>query len=180
MSKIQGIYKWPNSSFPFRLYLDTPAVRIFILHNLTHNYDWLSLVKNKIKPTDFFYITIAWYFSKHLAKTADEMFTALGLKKDQFYIMYNDIDEQVNGDQFGFRGDIINHNTWLDENKYTILGDIKKVYDAVYIARRSDSKRHFLSSGISNLALVAGGMNHKNKICSIPECNNDSTKHLDM
>ena len=173
-------YTWPNSSLPFRLYLDHPNCRVFILHNLTHNYDWLEQVKDKIKPTDFFYVTLAWYFSKHLATHASDMFNELNLNKDQFYIMYNDLDEQVNGNRFGFNGDIINHNAWLDENKYTINLSVEKIYDAVYIARRSTMKRHYLANRIENLALVAGGINHKNKICDIPECKNDPGKFLDV
>ena len=93
-----NFYTWPNSSFPFRLYIDNLKCRVFIIHNLTHNYNWLDQVKDKIKPTDFFYVTLAWHFSDALAKTANEMFNILNLNKDQFYIMYNDIDEHTNGD----------------------------------------------------------------------------------
>lgn len=177
---MSNFYTWPNPSFPFRFYLDSPECRVFIIHNITHNYEWLKQIKDKIKPTDFFYVTLAWYLSKHLAKAGNDMFNRLGLNKDQFYIMYNDLDEQVNGSKFGFNGHIINHNAWLDENKYIIKPNIEKIYDAVYVARRSEMKRHYLASRIENLALVAGGINHKNKICNIPSSRNDSTKKLDI
>ncbi|MAF24668.1 hypothetical protein CL634_03725 [bacterium] len=172
-------YTWPNPAFPFRLYFNDPKCRIFIIHNLTHNYDWLRAAKDSIRSTDFFYVTLAWHFSDHLAKTGSIMFKELGLDINQFHIMYNDLDEEIAGAQYGFRGEIINHNTWLDENIYKIRPEIEKIYDAIYIARRSEMKRHFLAADIENLALVAGGANHQNKICNIPTSKNDAALSLD-
>tara|TARA_B000000557_G_C20811167_1_gene460189 strand:+ start:955 stop:1911 length:957 start_codon:yes stop_codon:yes gene_type:complete len=176
---MSNFYTWPGTAFPFRLYVNTPACRIFIIHNLTHNYDWLKEVKEKIKPTDFFFVTIAWYLDEHLLKQANEMFKELNLNPAQFFIMYNDIEEQINGFNHGLDGEIINHNAWLDENIFYIEEGVEKTYDALYIARRSEMKRHHLCESIENLALVAGGANHKNKICEIPECKNNPSEILD-
>ncbi len=171
-------YTWPNPAFPFRLYFNGPNCRVFLIHNLSHNYEWLKQVKDKIKPSDYFFVTLAWALDPHLASQAIKMFNELELNLSQFFVMYNDLEEKINGTRAGLRGDIINHNAFLDENLFYIEKLTKK-YDALYIARRSEIKRHYLASRLDNLALVAGGQNHKNKICPIPPSVNDPSEPLD-
>lgn len=176
---MSNFYTWPAPAFPFRLYFDDPKCRVFIIHNLSHNYDWLREVRDKIKSTDYFFVTLAWYLDDHLANHGIEMINELQLDPSRFFVMYNDLDEKINGSRVGLVGDIINHNAFLDENAFYIESGLEKKYDAVYIARRSEMKRHYLAKSIESLALVAGGINHKNKTCDIPKAKNDPSKKLD-
>jgi len=64
-------------------------------------------------------------------------------------------------------GDVINHNAWLDENLIMKPLALQKRYRAVYVARRSAFKRHFLASKVKGLALVAGN-NHGNAMADVP------------
>lgn len=172
-------YTWPNPALPFRLYFNNSKCRIFIIHNITHNYEWLKEVRNYVKPTDFFFVTLAWYFDKYLASQVSTMFSELNLNQSQFYVMYNELDEMMYGRNCGMRGDIVNHNAFLDEGLYYIEPDTEKLYNAVYIARRTEFKRHHLANNIDNLALVAGGCNHAHSLCGIPPCLNDPHEQLD-
>lgn len=175
---MSNFYTWPAPAFPFRLYFDDPKCRVFIIHNLSHNYNWLKEVKDKIKPTDFFFVNSGWYLDDYLANQGIEMMNMLGLKPSQFFIMYNDLDEKINGSRVGLFGDIINQGAWVDEGTFYIEEGLEKKYDALYIARRSKMKRHYLAKSIENLALVAGGENWKNKITDIPQPKNDPSKRL--
>jgi glycosyltransferase involved in cell wall biosynthesis len=150
-------YTWPNEAFPFRLYFDHPKCRIFILENIQHNWEWFKEYHQDFKPTDYFFICSGWYLSENSAKTADKIFNLLQMNKQQFFIMYNDQKEKENFEQYGFIGDIINNNCWLDENLVMkVKPNIKKIYDAIYVARLDTFKRHYLASKVDNLALVAG------------------------
>lgn len=173
MSKL---YTWPNPTFPFRFYLNHSKCRIFWIENLSHNYDWLKKVKDDIKDTDFFLVHVGWHFSDYLAKLGKSVIEELGLNIDNFFIMYNSEDEMDTGSRYGFTGSIINQGGFLDENMFSII-NCDKIYDALYIARPSAWKRHYLADKIKNLALVCGGGNHGNDECKVPKCKNDSTKH---
>ena len=135
-----------------------------------HNWDWLSKVSNHITDRDFFYVYCGWYHDEYFAKTYERILDKLGLNKSQFYIMYNSVKEKNIFEEYGFMGEVINHNCWLDWNQsMQIKSGIAKVYDAIYVGRRSAFKRHMLAKNVSNLAIIAGN-NHGNNISEIPEC----------
>ena len=152
-------YVWPNPAFPFSVFYSDRKVRIFIIENLGHNYEWLKKIKNKIKKTDYFFVILGCYYHNQLVVEAEKMIDALGLKKEQFRIMYNDDRDKALFEPYHFLGDVINHNCWLDENSVMMPLNLEKKYDAIYVARLIALKRHHLASDIGNLALVAG-LNH--------------------
>lgn len=171
-------YRWPNSSFPFRLYFDHPKLRVFIIENIMHNWDWLSKVANHITERDFFYVYCGWYHDEYFAETYSRILLELGLSKRQFYIMFNSVDEMNIFKKYGFYGELINHNCWLDWNQsMKIMSGTKKVFDAIYVGRRSAFKRHMLAKKVSNLAIIAGN-NHGNNISEIPNCKFNNEKPL--
>ena len=171
-------YTWPNPAFPFRLYYDKHNIRVFIIENLFHNYKWLKQVVPKIKPTDYFFVYVGWNISKYIAETNRRVLDDLGLDSKQFFFMFNDYNEMSISSDYGLHGDVINQNAWLDENQLQIQ-DVEKEYDAVYIARPSAFKRHYLASSVPKLALVAGGNNHGQLDIELPQCVNDPTERLD-
>lgn len=157
-------YTWPNPAFPFREYYTGDNCRVFIIENIQHNWNWLSKYHKKIRKTDVFFVYCGWYHNKYFADQAEEIFTELGLIKENFFIMYNSPKEMENFQKYGFKGDVINHNAWLDENLVMqVKPEINKKFDALYIARLSEFKRHYLAAKVPNLALVAG-INHGNPI----------------
>tara|TARA_R100000008_G_scaffold57890_1_gene35837 strand:- start:321 stop:1295 length:975 start_codon:yes stop_codon:yes gene_type:complete len=168
-------YTWP-SAFPFRLYLNRPECRIFIIETISHNYNWFKEINDKIKETDYFFVIMGWNFNDTLATAGKKMIEELRLDINNFFLMHNSLDEMARALEYGFRGDFINHNAWLDEDKFKIL-DCPKKYDALYVARRIAVKRHYLASGIKNLALAAGGWVNKNEKVELPICKNDPNKY---
>ena len=175
--KEESIYTWPNPHFPFLCLLDSKEARVFFISNLTHNYKWMKYYAKNFKPTDIFFVSCGWNFSKHLAQQADVMFNALGLNKDQFIILYNSARELANGSNFGFLGEIINNNCWLEENNFSIH-ELPKKYDAFYVARAVKFKRHCLAAKIKRLALAAGDKLYGSEAAELPTCMNDPYKFL--
>lgn len=150
-------YVWPNPAFPFRVYFNSDNIRIFIIENLQHNYEWLSMYKSKIKENDYFFVILGSHWSEFLAKNASDMFEYLSLNRNQFYVFFNDERDQSLMRRYGFYGDILNQNAWLDyDNGMNIMSGVDKIYDSIYVGRLIKVKRHFLASNVSNLALVTG------------------------
>jgi glycosyltransferase involved in cell wall biosynthesis len=161
-------YVWPNPAFPFRVYYEGPNCRIFIIENIQHNWNWLLEWHEHIRETDYFFVYCGWYFDDHFATISDKIFEVLNLRKDNFFFMFNSNHEMDNFTQYGFKGDVINHNAWIDENQVMkSLPNTPKIYDAVYVARRSAFKRHMLAESIQKLALIAGN-NHGKDISDVP------------
>jgi hypothetical protein len=148
-------YTWPNPAFHFRLYFNHENCRIFIIENIAHNWEWLSAYRDRIRPTDYFFVQLGWYFDDWLADESSRAVEAIGLSKSQFKIMYADYASKQIFEELGFSGRIVNHNCFLDYDKFKII-DTPKIYDAIYTARFSPFKRHSLCHQVDNLALVAG------------------------
>jgi glycosyltransferase involved in cell wall biosynthesis len=149
-------YVWPNSEFPFRIYYADEKCRIFIIENLQHNYLWLKKYRNKIKKNDHFLVLVGCHYHEWLVDEAVKMFASLSLSKEYFHILFNDEREKKIFSSFGFSGELVNQNAFLDENLVMRIIDIPKKYDAIYVARLIELKRHNLCSELGNLALVSG------------------------
>jgi glycosyltransferase involved in cell wall biosynthesis len=149
-------YVWPNKSFPFRLYFDDEKARIFIIENLQHNFDWLKKFSPKFRRNDHFFVVLGWHYRRSLVEEASKMFEALDLNKDNFHILFNDPSEEGLFKAYGFAGETVNHNAFLDETLVMRPLSVDKKYDAIYVARLVEWKRHSLAAEVGNLALVAG------------------------
>lgn len=160
-------YKWPNPAFPFRLYWASTHCRVFIIENISHNWKWLSKFSDRILATDIFFVYCGWNHSDWLSVEAKRTVDSLSLNRDQFFFLFNSMLEKKALERLGFVGELINHNAWLDENLMMRPLGLPKIYDAIYVGRRSTFKRHMLADQVSNLAIVAGN-NHGNDISPIP------------
>jgi glycosyltransferase involved in cell wall biosynthesis len=149
-------YVWPNPAFPFRVYLNHPKCRIFIIENVGHNWMWMKEYSQYFRETDFFFVYCGWYFSEHFAIECEKIFKLLQLRKENFFFLFNSPRELLNFESYGFAGEVINHNAWLNEGSFFNYRSVPKVYDAIYVARLVQFKRHHLASAIPKLALVAG------------------------
>lgn len=149
-------YVWPSKAFPFRTYFDSQKLRIFIIENLQHNFEWISDYAHKFRQSDRFLVVIGGHHHDWLVKDAAEMFDALSLRRDQFVILYNDAREERLFSTHGFSGVIVNHNAWLDERAVMRPLAVEKKYNAVYVGRMIPMKRHELATQVPGLALIAG------------------------
>jgi len=148
-------YVWPNPAIHFRLWYESVNCRIFIIENISHNWEWLSKYRNRIKKTDFFFVQLGWHFHYYFVKHTQACVEALGLDRSQFRVMYPDFAAMSYFTAAGFEGSLVNHNCFLDYNLIKPV-DSEKQYDAIYVARFAPFKRHFLAADVENLALVAG------------------------
>ena len=169
-------YVWPNPAFHFRLYYESDKCRIFIIENIAHNWNWLKEHHQKFKKNDFFFVSLGWYFDEYLVSECNHIFEILALNKDRFYFMYNSFSDKTLFEYYGFKGEMINQNCFLDENLF-IPKFAEKKYDAIYTARLSEFKRHYLAKDVVNLALVAGDTNTC-LINNLPPHTYKNEKHL--
>ncbi|MBZ4023546.1 hypothetical protein CKO11_13875 [Rhodobacter sp. TJ_12] len=128
MSDYKPSYTWP-ASVPFRLFYESGNLRVFIIENVQHNWNWLSECAEDIRPTDYFFVIGGWYQSESFASEANQIFSLLNLRKQNFFMMYNSPQEKSNFEKQGFQGDVINHNAWLKEKQFGATGAAKK-FDA--------------------------------------------------
>ncbi len=165
----KSVYVWPNSAFPFRVYFTSEKLRIFIIENLQHNYEWIKEYKGRFRDTDRFVVILGSHWSDFLIKNASDMFDFLSLDRSQFFILFNDNRDRSLFESWGFNGELINQNSWLDFNKVmNVESSAIKNYDAIYVGRLIEVKRHYLASKVSNLALVAGPLHGNNTQVKVP------------
>ena len=179
MDEIKTFYTWKQDVFPFRLYFNDKKLKIMIIENIDHNYNWLREYKDSINENHYFFVYLGWYHDKWFAKNSNKIFDGLGLRRENFFFMFNSQIEKDFFENFGFKGEVINHNCWLDEN-IIINMKVDKIYDAVMVARRTAFKRHLLASKVKKLALVCGGSNHGNSVCAIPDALYSSQEQLGL
>jgi len=156
ISKFKPSYVWPNPAFHFRHYFNDEKCRIFLIENIAHNWNWLSRYCVKFKKNDYFIVQLGWYFDEHLVSECSKIFNILDLKRERFYFMFPDFAAKTLFEYYGFKGEIINHNCFLDEKLFHVDTSKKKIYEAIYTARRAPFKRHYLASDVKGLALIAG------------------------
>ena len=173
----EHVYTWPNPHFPFLCLLNSKEFNIFLISNLTHNYKWFKKHGKNFRTSDFFFVSCGWNFSEYLAEQAHLMFNFLGLNKDQFFILYNSPEELATGTRFGFCGEVINNNCWLEEDNF-FIHESRKRYDAFYVARAVKFKRHYLAAKIKRLALAAGDRFYGSEAAELPNCLNNPYKFL--
>lgn len=178
ISSYQPFYIWPNKAFPFRHYFKSETLDIFFIENIVHNYEWLYAFKDKINDKHFFFVLLGWYHDSYFVEQYETIFTVLKLKKENFFFLYNSLKEQQLFEMYGFFGELINQNCWLDENTIQVIQS-KKEYNAINIARKALWKRHHLASKVNKLALIAGGDNYNaDATDTLPPHTFNNTKQL--
>lgn len=161
-------YLWPNPAFPFREYFTHEKLRIFIIENVPHNWEWLREYSMRIRTSDHFFVYCGWNHTEWFADQASKTLDSLHLDKKRFIYLFNSKHEMEVFTSRGFHGVFVNHNAWIDELLVMKSMPTQKVYDAVYVGRRSAFKRHMLAAKVPNLAIVSG-LNHGNDVAPIPD-----------
>ncbi|MCP3967881.1 MAG: glycosyltransferase [Lentisphaerae bacterium] len=71
-----------------------------------------------------------------------------------FTFLCNSTTEEELFKKYSLHSIFCHQNAFLDENRYRIIKDVQKKYDAIYIARITPFKRHELASSIKSLHLI--------------------------
>jgi len=148
-------YTWPNSAFPFRLLYKSKRCRIFYIQCFPHNWNWLKEYREYIGDNDYFFVAEACHYDETVLKNHEIVFKLLNLNKNNFCFLSNTKKMLTRLESMGFSGILCNNNAWLDWSVFYIE-QAKKRYDAIYTGRLTKVKRHYLASGIDNLALIVG------------------------
>ncbi len=152
-------YIWPNPAFPFREYFIHENLRLFIIENIHHNWQWLRDHSRRFQARDHFIVYVGWYFDDWFLQQDLAVFDALNLDKNKFFFLFNSKDEMLRYKEAGFNGELINQNTWLDSDGIMSPNpNVIKKYNAIYVGRLTPFKRHELAANVDNLALVAGNL----------------------
>jgi len=159
-------YAWPNPAFPFRVLFEGHKCRVFVIDNLSHNWQWMEKWKNGIRETDFFFIRVGWHQDAAMIANGVAMLDEFGLNKDNFFVLANSDEERRGFMDVGIESEIVNANAWIDTDTMSIL-NVEKHYDAIYVGRLVAFKRHYLASKVENLAIVAGNA-HRPEVVSPP------------
>jgi glycosyltransferase involved in cell wall biosynthesis len=72
----------------------------------------------------------------------------------KFTFLCNSVIEEQNFKHHNLNGILCHQNAFLDENRYKVIPDAVKEYDAIYIARITPFKRHLLAAEIPSLRLI--------------------------
>ena len=158
MAQYRNYYLYLNKAIPFRVYYRSDTLKVYLIENIMHNFEWLSQYRHKLTDQHVFFVICGWYHSDWFGSVYAEIFERLQLKRENFFLLYNSAREQANLEKYGFIGDVINHNCWLDEQTIPLIPE-SKLYAAALVARQSSSKRHFLAEQVKNLALLCSGLN---------------------
>lgn len=68
--------------------------------------------------------------------------------------------------EHGYNAEFCHQNAFLDEKNYPLQRSLKKVYDAIYIARLSPFKRHALAVKVEKLRLIGDYHQHEDEYFS--------------
>ncbi len=91
------------------------------------------------------------------AKLVEELQPITSLHTNlRIVILCNSEMEDQNFKQLKFPSTICNHNIMLDENRYKVMSKAEKRFDAIYLARFTPFKRHYLAKGITKIKLIGG------------------------
>lgn len=171
-------YTWPNPAFPFRVYFESDALRIFIIENIFHNYNWLSAYSSGIKETDVFVVILGWHHSNWHVLHSKECIASCRLSLKNFVVLCNDYADFMIFSDHGFSCALVNQNCFLDHKLFSLDSDQPKIYDALYIARLTPFKRHSLAALVANLALVTGELHGGSEEEFVPDHSYRNTHQL--
>ena len=127
------------------------------------------------KQNTYFIFQLSWFktyesFRKELDFVME--ITNNRFKAKNFICMANTKEEVLAAIDCGLvYSELINHNCWLDYNKFTSHNKNKRDYDLVCNARPEKWKRVSLGRKIKKLAIIQGNLNRKNDFIDYKELN---------
>lgn len=114
-----------------------------------------SVLRNYESPT--LLMQLGWQREKIAAakELADKISHAVAtIPGFRVIVLTNSPLERDNLIECGAEAVYCHHNAFLDERRYPILSSVNKRFDAIYIARITPFKRHYLAGDIKSLRLI--------------------------
>ena len=133
---------------------ESPLILASFWYDFLKNLEKSAKVLPQTEPIWFFF-SIGNYKSELLVQEIKAQIAEIHLKYPlyNFWFMNNSQEEDSYFQKAGLNSIFANHNTFLDENRYRIM-NVKKKYDAIYLARFTPVKRHYLAKDIKRLLLI--------------------------
>lgn len=132
----------------------SPLILISFWYDFYKNQQRLGQKLPKDEPVWFFF-SIGNYKSEELARGVKKQIDEVSAiyPNYHFWFMNNSAEEDENFKKAGLNSIFANHNTFLDESRLRVMHK-KKKYDAIYLARFTPVKRHYLAKDIKKLFLI--------------------------
>jgi len=133
---------------------EAPLILTSFWYDFQKNLAKLEKVIPQTEPIWFFF-SIGNYKSELLVQEIKAKISEIHIKYPlyNFWFMNNSQEEDNYFQKAGLNSIFANHNTFLDENRYRIM-NVKKKYDAIYLARFTLVKRHYLAKDIKKLLII--------------------------
>jgi glycosyltransferase involved in cell wall biosynthesis len=98
---------------------------------------------------------IGYYKSEEASLEISQIIAGINQEQPNlhFWFLNNSLEEDERFRQLGLNSRFINQNAFLDENRYHVLTSNYR-YDAIYLARFTPVKRHYLAEKIHKLLLI--------------------------
>ncbi|WP_049768091.1 hypothetical protein [Methylocella silvestris] len=131
----------------FNLVFETSGVRIFTASLIDASHLWTPLLGEK----DVVIFSDPWTSRLEIARAAQ----AAARFPENLYFLCNDSQSFYLRKRILRNASLVNQNCFLDENLFFVDDRAEKIYDALYNARRSKTKRHYLASEIADVMRLA-------------------------
>jgi len=131
-----------------------PLIITTYWHDFLQNKNKLQKVLPQNDPV-WFIFQVGYYKSPEASQEIKSIISEISQEKPDwnFWFLNNSEEENDRFNELGLNSRFINQNAFLDENRYHILDNDHK-YDAIYLARFTPVKRHFLAKNIKKLLLI--------------------------
>ena len=144
-----------GKKLPVYLLNSTPFIIISYWHDFYNDLDEIIQYVPENKNC-YFILQLGWHreTDERVKEIKKQIYSSV-LKEERFKLLFL-CNSKIEEDLFknnGMAACYCHQNAFLDENKYRIRA-INKKYDAIYIARITPFKRHYLSKNIRNLFLI--------------------------
>lgn len=119
---------------------------------------WRRVVA-RMRPEDHLIWLTYWHADPAYFAAAAAFYADLPLSLDHLWVLGNTREETEAARQAGFRSAWVNHNSWLDENRFRPQ-DVPKQFRAVLVSQLAPYKRIELAARVPGLALVPASLFH--------------------
>jgi len=140
---------------PFEILNSNPLIILTIGIDSLEKILSLNLPKNKK-----FYSLVRIHYTlenDNLIEFKEIYYKVLNINpNNEIIILCNTVKEKDILNELGIKCIFCNNNCFVSEEKFKILENIRKDFDAIYNARMSPFKRHYLAKDIKSLALIYG------------------------
>jgi|APTNR8051073442_1049403.scaffolds.fasta_scaffold00013_70 glycosyltransferase involved in cell wall biosynthesis len=154
----------PSVWVPLRKLYEHGRARIFFNtsrldpHHAGDREAWRRVV-SLMRPEDHIVWGTYWHADAAYFTQAADFFSGLPVPPHQIWVLGNTQDETAAARAAGFRSAWVNHNAWLEEDRFPLVRAAKE-FRAVMVAQLAPYKRIHLAARVRGLALVPAALFH--------------------